>query len=217
MFNNENSQIFLDISFTDIFNSVQPQLDLLPLPSLYSTNSSFSNSLTPTLPPHTTSYEHISLPLCQLPKQLDPIQQYNITPLPLSFPQKKIVFDVKSHKFLTENETIYTFCPDQNDILTLLVASYTRPNWPEIAQILQKQCPFGSKWTAQQCYQHYNRVSRPDLVKGRWSGEEDRKLYIILTKFGSGKFGEVCKNMEGRSDNQIRYRIRKLWPQWWDL
>jgi hypothetical protein len=74
---------------------------------------------------------------------------------------------------------------------------------------------FGFKWKkvaevvatrdATNCLQRWDRVLRPDRVKGQWLPEEDEKLVHLIAQ-GIPNWGQISKVMEGRSSKQCRER-----------
>lgn len=63
------------------------------------------------------------------------------------------------------------------------------------------------------CYQRWDRVLRPDRIKGQWSAEEDEKLIALIAQ-GVPNWGQIAKKMEGRTCKQCRERwINYLDPE----
>jgi len=79
------------------------------------------------------------------------------------------------------------------------------PRW----SIISKE--MGTK-SANQCYQRWNRVVRPDINKDPWNNEEKALLLKVITSFGKNKisWSQVSKQIKGRTDTQCRYQYLAL-------
>lgn len=55
------------------------------------------------------------------------------------------------------------------------------------------------------CIQRWEKVLRPDLIKGKWTDEEDEMLKAIVFK-GFEHWGKVADQMPGRTSKQCRER-----------
>jgi hypothetical protein len=56
-----------------------------------------------------------------------------------------------------------------------------------------------------QCSQRWEKVLRPDLIKGKWTEEEDQKL-IISVQEGFERWGDIAAKLPGRTSKQCRER-----------
>ncbi|KAH0572865.1 Myb-like DNA-binding domain-containing protein [Spironucleus salmonicida] len=134
------------------------------------------------------------------------------------YSENKIFFDAKTFTFRTQANIIYPWCPIQNYLLRVLVEHFNCTNWAQVASLINRQCPSAQQLSPKQCHQRWHRVCRPGLIKGKWSVEEDLRLYELLQKHPSKRdFKRVVQALAGRSDTQIHYRIRKLYPQYFNL
>jgi hypothetical protein len=79
-----------------------------------------------------------------------------------------------------------------------------------VAEELVKLLPLMPKRTSQQCNQHWMRVLSPDIVKGRWTLEEDSALLEGVGMLGEGNWHNVSLMMKGRTDTQVRYRYTRI-------
>lgn len=101
--------------------------------------------------------------------------------------------------------------------LASLVAAYKGTNgpklpWTQIAQAIPGK-------TASQCSQRWNRVTKPNIRKGRWSkgkgfshpkySDEEDQLMKAVKKFGT-RWNLIAKKLKRRSDIQCRYQYCKL-------
>jgi len=59
---------------------------------------------------------------------------------------------------------------------------------------------------ARQCRERWLYQANPDIVKDKWSQEEDLKLVKLFQQFGS-QWKKMSNLIEGRNDNQIKNRF----------
>ncbi|GIQ84628.1 Myb-related protein B [Kipferlia bialata] len=93
-----------------------------------------------------------------------------------------------------------------NEEDALLIAAVNRHgagNWAAIAKDVDGR-------TDQQCLRHWDKVLNPDIVKGRFTPEEDRSLLRAVEALGTGRWSEVARFLEGRTDKQVHLRYRTL-------
>jgi len=62
-----------------------------------------------------------------------------------------------------------------------------------------------SMYALVKCIQRWEKVLRPDLIKGKWTDEEDEMLKAIVFK-GFEHWGKVADQMPGRTSKQCRER-----------
>jgi hypothetical protein len=55
------------------------------------------------------------------------------------------------------------------------------------------------------CIQRWDKVLRPDLIKGKWTEDEDNQLRYVVMQ-GYEHWGKVCEKMPGRTAKQCRER-----------
>ncbi|KAH0575269.1 Myb-like DNA-binding domain-containing protein [Spironucleus salmonicida] len=152
------------------------------------------------------------------------LSQYKIPPLPQfpydhelpkTFSINRVFLDCESVDFKLQRKEIWPWCPVSDQILLTLVQEFGSQKWRLISQIINNQCKTGANWTPKQCNQRYHRVIKQDFVKGRWTKDQDDKLYFLLNEFPNpNEFTKVVERFVERSDNQIRYRIKKLYPHY---
>lgn len=64
---------------------------------------------------------------------------------------------------------------------------------------------YNSFFTTDACQQRWHRGIRPDLIKGKWTKEEDH-LLIELVSCGCSNWGVIAAAMESRTPKQCRER-----------
>jgi transcription factor MYB, plant len=57
-----------------------------------------------------------------------------------------------------------------------------------------------------QCLHRWQKVLKPTLVKGPWTGDEDRKVVELVKKYGAKKWSLIASNLPGRIGKQCRER-----------
>lgn len=100
----------------------------------------------------------------------------------------------------------------ENNALIAATEIFECKMWKHIAKFVSQMTGKPER-TADQCSQHWLRVLNPQLVKGKWSREEDRKLIEAVKGCPSRPWTEVARLLHGRCDTQVRYRIRVIAPE----
>ncbi|RZC59865.1 hypothetical protein C5167_007165 [Papaver somniferum] len=88
---------------------------------------------------------------------------------------------------------------EEDDYLRRSVEAYRGQNWKIIASGLPDK-------TAVQCLNRWKKVLNPNVNKGTWTPEEDRKLIELVSEYGPIKWSVVEKSMPGRMGKQCRER-----------
>ncbi|XP_026415645.1 uncharacterized protein LOC113311019 isoform X2 [Papaver somniferum] len=88
---------------------------------------------------------------------------------------------------------------EEDDYLRKWVEVYKGKHWKKIASGLHNR-------TDVQCLHRWQKVLNPDVNKGPWSQEEDRKLIELVSKSGPIKWSVVAKSIPGRIGKQCRER-----------
>ncbi|KAI3966112.1 hypothetical protein MKW92_044690 [Papaver armeniacum] len=88
---------------------------------------------------------------------------------------------------------------EEDDYLRKWVQVYKGKHWKKIASGLHNR-------TDVQCLHRWQKVLNPDVNKGPWSQEEDRKLIELVSKSGPIKWSVVAKSIPGRIGKQCRER-----------
>ena len=99
---------------------------------------------------------------------------------------------------------------DEDAVLTELVARYHGRSWRDVAAEMRRRFPARPHRTCNQCNQRWTRVLDPGILKGKWTDEEDRRLYEALAASPPRRWKLVADKMPGRTDIQVRYRARKI-------
>lgn len=87
--------------------------------------------------------------------------------------------------------------PEEDERLLKAIEEYGF-EWKKIAEVVETR-------NAGNCLQRWDRVLRPDRMKGQWLPEEDEKLVQLIAQ-GLPNWGQISKIMEGRSSKQCRER-----------
>eukprot|EP01116_Phalansterium_solitarium_P022105 TRINITY_DN7178_c0_g1_i1.p1 TRINITY_DN7178_c0_g1~~TRINITY_DN7178_c0_g1_i1.p1 ORF type:complete len:524 (-),score=187.33 TRINITY_DN7178_c0_g1_i1:71-1642(-) len=92
---------------------------------------------------------------------------------------------------------------DEDKRLLQLVAAHRGHDWAAIAtQLATNRQPY-------QCFQRYQRALNSQLVRGRWSTEEDATLASAVAHFGERNWEQVAQCLEGRTGQQCLHRWMK--------
>lgn len=70
-------------------------------------------------------------------------------------------------------------------------------NWKQIATFLPGK-------TEVQCLHRWTKVLDPQLTKGPWSDEEDRKVMELVGLHGARKWSLIAQSLPGRIGKQCR-------------
>eukprot|EP00923_Selenidium_pygospionis_P038008 GHVN01066479.1.p1 GENE.GHVN01066479.1~~GHVN01066479.1.p1 ORF type:complete len:1070 (+),score=151.47 GHVN01066479.1:910-4119(+) len=95
--------------------------------------------------------------------------------------------------------------PEEDVRLQLLVAVYGRGNWAKIA-------PHMPGRTDMKCRERYENVLRPDVKKGPWTEEENRRLIDAINDHGAGNWAVIKKYITGRTDSDCARQWQRLDP-----
>eukprot|EP00281_Chroomonas_sp_CCMP1168_P013093 CAMPEP_0206283138 /NCGR_PEP_ID=MMETSP0047_2-20121206/40060_1 /ASSEMBLY_ACC=CAM_ASM_000192 /TAXON_ID=195065 /ORGANISM="Chroomonas mesostigmatica_cf, Strain CCMP1168" /LENGTH=879 /DNA_ID=CAMNT_0053713463 /DNA_START=12 /DNA_END=2649 /DNA_ORIENTATION=- len=94
---------------------------------------------------------------------------------------------------------------DEDAQLLRLVQEFGQGNWTQVAKQLNGRLP-------KQCRQRYLNKVDPSLRKGGWTDEEDQKIVAAQSRLG-GRFAEIAKYLEGRSETLVNHRWHKVLRQ----
>ena len=92
---------------------------------------------------------------------------------------------------------IYTLTQDK--LLTKSVKENKGRNWKKICEAVPGK-------TASQCLHRWQKVLDPELVKGPWSEEEDKKVIELVEKYGPERWSHIASFLPGRIGKQCRER-----------
>ncbi|CAL6038494.1 Myb-like_DNA-binding domain-containing protein [Hexamita inflata] len=96
----------------------------------------------------------------------------------------------------------------EDKFLNSMIYQNEKYTWTQIAESLQKVVPRQPPRTGLMCSQRWNRVVNPQFDKGKWSLKEDQRLLRIIMQTRVAKWSLIALQMSGRSDVQVRHRIR---------
>ena len=101
------------------------------------------------------------------------------------------------HPVLVPNE----FSAEDDARLREIVSSVGEGSWPQVAAEL------GTGHTERQCFNRWNKTLRPEIRGGRWNPILDSKLRAAVAIFGEGKWSQIAKHVEGKTDRKCRERF----------
>ena len=79
------------------------------------------------------------------------------------------------------------------------VEQHDGKNWKQIASYLEGK-------TEVQCLHRWTKVLNPNLTKGPWTEEEDRRVTELVQKLGAKKWSVIANSLPGRIGKQCRER-----------
>ncbi|KAG2272432.1 hypothetical protein Bca4012_085598 [Brassica carinata] len=88
---------------------------------------------------------------------------------------------------------------EEDETLRQAVCTYNAKSWKKIAEFFPDR-------TEVQCLHRWQKVLNPDLIKGPWTQEEDKKIVELVGKYGPAKWSTIAKSLEGRIGKQCRER-----------
>ena len=86
----------------------------------------------------------------------------------------------------------------EDEILTIRVTKYGASKWTFISQGLPGRI-------GKQCRERWFMTLSPDVIKRKWTIEEDLKILKLHKKCG-GKWNLMARSFKGRTDNNIKNR-----------
>ncbi|XP_030480152.1 transcription factor MYB3R-3 isoform X1 [Cannabis sativa] len=89
--------------------------------------------------------------------------------------------------------------PQEDETLRSAVAAFNGKSWKKIAEFFNDRSEV-------QCLHRWQKVLNPDLVKGPWTPEEDKKITELVSKYGATKWSLIAKSLPGRIGKQCRER-----------
>lgn len=101
-----------------------------------------------------------------------------------------------SRSFMPKKRTRWT--PEEDALLKQMTAIYG-----ENFNLIAKHFPQRSEM---QCSTRWFKVLSPNLIKGQWTEEEDRKVVELVQKYGAKKWTFIAKQLNGRIGKQCRER-----------
>ncbi|XP_062095629.1 transcription factor MYB3R-5 [Humulus lupulus] len=89
--------------------------------------------------------------------------------------------------------------PQEDETLRSAVAAFNGKSWKKIAEFFNDRSEV-------QCLHRWQKVLNPELVKGPWTPEEDKKITELVSKYGATKWSLIAKSLPGRIGKQCRER-----------
>jgi hypothetical protein len=84
-----------------------------------------------------------------------------------------------------------------------LAKKYKAHNWEAIAKEL------GTNRTPAQCFKRYQRSLNTNMMKSKWTAEEDKILIDAVKRYGEKNWQQVAHCLEGRTGQQCLHRWQK--------
>ncbi|KAH0576421.1 Myb-like DNA-binding domain-containing protein [Spironucleus salmonicida] len=100
---------------------------------------------------------------------------------------------------------------EEDEYLTELVEKIGVKNWRKIQEVIYGV--FKTYRSTEQISQHWYRVVNPQIIKGKWSQDEDQKLINAVRLCSPKQWKHIANQLSGRSDIQVRYRLERLKKQ----
>jgi len=97
----------------------------------------------------------------------------------------------------THNANPTKWSADEDELLSQLVAE--TENWMEIAQRFPGR-------TTKQVISHWKKVANPSIVRGSWTGDEDKLILQWVFQNGPQKWSNLAEHLPGRIAKQCRER-----------
>lgn len=100
--------------------------------------------------------------------------------------------------------------PSEDAALLRAVQEFGCKDWKRVAQFVMDSTRTGAVRSSDQCSQHWVRVLNPDIIKGRWTTDEDKLLISAVRQCPPKQWKLVAERLPGRTDIQVRYRLKRL-------
>ena len=146
----------------------------------------------PRLPP--PGKKSSKLPMSSGNKPIQPVMQ---TPVGVS--SMSMNGPPESSGYNNIKKQVIKWSKQEDETLKQAVDDHGAKNWKLISSHLPGR-------TEVQCLHRWQKVLKPTLVKGPWTGEEDRKVVELVGKYGPKKWSLIASNLPGRIGKQCRER-----------
>ncbi|NXD85459.1 MYBA protein, partial [Halcyon senegalensis] len=108
-------------------------------------------------------------------------------------------YEVPQQKALKKVCNRVKWTRDEDERLKKLVEQNGTDDWAFIASHLQNRSDF-------QCQHRWQKVLNPELIKGPWTKEEDKRVIELVQKYGPKRWSLIAKHLKGRIGKQCRER-----------
>lgn len=88
---------------------------------------------------------------------------------------------------------------EEDESLTEAVKMFGEKNWQQVANYLEGR-------TGQQCLHRWMKTLSPDIRRGRWGIDEDKRLLMACHAYERNQWIRIQKHIKGRTDAQSRER-----------
>ena len=88
---------------------------------------------------------------------------------------------------------------EEDEKLASLVLANGAKDWTKIASQLPGRI-------GKQCRERWHHHLNPDVVKKKWTLEEDTRIVRLYLKYGT-RWAEIARHVDGRTDNQVKNRF----------
>ncbi|CAA7410572.1 unnamed protein product [Spirodela intermedia] len=88
---------------------------------------------------------------------------------------------------------------EEDEILSRMVKQFGGKNWKKIAVFFPGR-------TDVQCLHRWQKVLNPELIKGAWTKEEDKRIIELINNYGTKRWSIIAREMRGRIGKQCRER-----------
>jgi len=122
----------------------------------------------------------------------------------LYYPNKHARSDSDDSEFGAKKHIKKTQWSKSEDMkLRELIDTYgTVGKWTEISREMETR-------SGKQCRERYNNHLNPNIRKGQWTAEEDKKIVELKQTLGS-QWAKIAKELNGRSDNSVKNRFHLI-------
>ncbi|XP_071850981.1 myb-related protein B-like isoform X1 [Apostichopus japonicus] len=108
-------------------------------------------------------------------------------------------YDSSFDSFSSKKSSKSRWTKQEDNTLRDQVEQYGRSNWKLVASFLPNRSEV-------QCFQRWQKVLDPELVKGPWTKEEDDLVVSLVDEHGPKRWSVISKELVGRTGKQCRER-----------
>lgn len=93
----------------------------------------------------------------------------------------------------------YVWSLDDDNSLKSAVKNFGSKHWQEVANWVEGK-------SNSQCYHRWMKTLHPDIKRGKWLAEEDRRLLMATHIYSSNNWASIAEHVPNRTDIQCRER-----------